>query len=92
MDMDDPLRKAFDLAPAAKTKLATIIGNIIRANAVFADQPVQETKEKIRSSSSTLGKLYLTLNPNLETHNVYTKTEVKEYQRISFSRFRLRTS
>ena len=82
----DPLYHVFNIVNANEPSLT---------NYFIPDQcPIITTLEDIKqglpSSDRSKSQLYLSLNPSLETHQIYlSKCIIKEYERINFTRLRL---
>jgi hypothetical protein len=84
---DDPLMFTLEKCRTANTPCARYIRSLEQHD---HDQEVQILKEKARTSTRTKYRTYYNLmNPELKRHEMYADLNVKEYARLTTTRFRL---
>ena len=89
---NDPLIHAIAIAKEHNKPVWSYIENVMGGDK-FAENEIASIKESIQSSSPSATKFqtYISLNPTLEVHPLYTDklAAIPDYLRISFTRFRL---
>ena len=89
---DDPLMHAIGIAKEHNKPVWSYIQNILGGDK-FSEKEIANMKETIlnASPSATRFHTYISLNPTLEVHPLYTDklAAIPDYLRISFTRFRL---
>ena len=89
---NDPLIHAIGIAKEHNKPVWSYIENVMGGDK-FAENEIASIKETIQSSppSATKFQTYISLNPTLEVHPLYTDklAAIPDYLRISFTRFRL---
>ena len=85
--VDDPFAHVWKMASEANTPCARYIHSL----EIFDPQQEREKLiSRIRNSARTKFITYQTLmNPRLEQHGMYLTAEVREYQRLTVTKFRL---
>ena len=88
---DDPLAKVMQIVRRANTasyRLIQVALNIEETR--IREKGLDKLKAEIESNTtSSKRKSYVSMNPRMEVHPVYLSSDVEEYKRISFTRFRL---
>ena len=89
---DDPLMHAINIVKIHNKPVWAYIENVLNEDK-FADTEFNTMKEAITNAppSATRSHTYLSLNPGLEVHPIYTdcSTTIPDYLRITFTRFRI---
>ena len=89
---DDPLIHALNIAQQHHKPMWKYIESTINGHDFVADE-VSKIKDSINSTamSATKFQTYLSMNPMLEIHSLYTKAAptIPDYLRINFTRYRL---
>ena len=85
----DPLYRAMELVKQKNTKSYRMIEKLLNVTSNIITGERENLKEKILNSNTTKRISYCKLNPLLKCPNIYNSVTIKEYQRITFSRFRL---
>ena len=89
---DDPLMHAINIVKKHNKLLKTYIESVLNGEN-FVDSEINVMKEAITNAppSATRSHTYLSLNPRLEVHPIYTDccTTIPDYLRITFTRFRI---
>ena len=89
---DDPLMHAINIVKAHNKPVWSCIENVLNGDK-FVDAEFNAMKEAITNAppSATRSHTYLSLNPELEVHPIYTdcSTTIPDYLRITFTRFRI---
>ncbi|ELU15071.1 hypothetical protein CAPTEDRAFT_186743 [Capitella teleta] len=85
--LDDPLMFTLERCRTANTPCARYIRSLDQHDYDHEDQIL---KEKARTSTRTKYRSYCNpMNPELKKHEIYTDINVKEYARLTTTRFRL---
>ena len=89
---DDPLMHSLTITKEMNKVMWTYIDSLMKGGNFVVDE-VESMKNFIRNASPSATKFgtYLALNPELTTHDLYTKQApiVLDYLRITFTRYRL---
>ena len=91
---DDPLMFVIDLVKTHNTTAWRYNDGILRNGSNVLTKDIKARKLRLQMSQSTKTKTYLMINPDLKIHLVYHNatpfhhSQVSEYHRISFTRFR----
>ena len=89
---DDPLIHALKIVQEHHKPMQKYIDKIVNGNDFVADE-VTRLKEVVNTADPSATKIhtYLSLNPALDVHSLYTKTAttIPDYLRINFTRYRL---
>ena len=89
---DDPFMHVFGVTRELNKPMWNYIESLLNIND-FVTLEIAELKNSIENQPSCASKFhtYMTLNPTLITHNLYTKNAptIPDYLRITFTRFRL---
>ena len=89
---DDPLMHAINIVKEHNKPVKTYIESVLNGEN-FVDSEINAMKEAITNAppSATRSQTYLSLNPGLEVHPMYTdcSTTIPDYLRITFTRFRI---
>ena len=88
---DDPFMHAINITSQLNNPLWKYMEEIMNGGDFVADE-FRATKERIlnREPSATRYTTYVTLNPSLNTHKLYTQScHIPDYLRITFTRYRL---
>jgi hypothetical protein len=89
MKVDTPLAKAMKIAEQQKTPSHAYITSLIQQEQNFIDSDISLRKTRMLNSQSTKVQAYLTINPELKVHSLYSPVEdIPEYARTSLTRFR----
>lgn len=82
----DPLSFVYDLCLTETPSIVKFFNHLTCPTF----KSLEDIKNSIHDSNRTKFQLYLSLNPNLNTHSIYCeKHKVPEYQRLCFTRLRL---
>ena len=89
--IDDPLIFMLDFTKNKNPKMYSYIENVI--NVFYMESDLHDMTERVRNSEGTRFKTYLSLNPSLSMHDIYSRKArfefVPEHYRIEFTRLRL---
>ena len=89
---EDPLMHTIDIAREHNKPVWSYVESVLNGDK-FVEEELSNIREAIRSApaSSTKSHTYLSLNPTLEVHPLYTDCNrtIPDYLRISFTRFRM---
>ena len=89
---DDPLMHAINIVKVHNKPVWSYIESVMNGDK-FVDTELHIMKEAITNAppSATRSHTYLSLNPGLEVHPIYTEcsTTIPDYLRITFTRFRI---
>ena len=87
---DDPLVFAIRTVQNAQYKTSNYINGLINDDVNDLEIAMEKVKESIRESESSKRRFYKSVNPDLETHDIYKdKHSINEFHRMSFTRLRL---
>ena len=87
---DDPLYFVMNLVKETNTVVGKMVRNLISNEVTDISVAMHQVGECIRSSESSRRKVYMEINPTLSVNPVYKEKHViKEYHRMSFTRFRV---
>ena len=89
--VDDPLMFMLDFTKNRNPKMYLYIENVM--NVFFMERDLHDMTERVRNSEGTRFKTYVSLNPSLSMHDIYSRKArfefVPEHYRIEFTRLRL---
>ena len=87
---DDPLVLTMKTVLGARYRTRNYLHSLIHVGVDDIGEGIENLKHNIRNANSSRRLTYKEMNPDLSVHNVYLKKHnIPEYQRISFTRFRL---
>jgi hypothetical protein len=85
---DDPLMFVIDLHRNANTPFALYLTSLNTPSS-FVAQGMEHIKQSILQSQRSKFTMYVSLNPELGQHPMYSEMNIPEYQRVIFTRLRL---
>ncbi len=85
---DSPVHMAIELAKRVKSSMGLYIQKLDSLLGDPVNIDIESTKQRVQISESSKRQTYVSLNPNLELHPVYSEN-VPEYERKSFTQIRL---
>jgi hypothetical protein len=83
------LKMAVDMALNARSPMGRYLERLLLNENDVRESDLDLLKQSIQNSQSSRRTAYLTLNPSLTVHPVYSNPNIPEFARISFSRLRL---
>ena len=84
---DDPFWRVWCMCLRANTPCARYVNNLLN-NPDVRTRDIENMRQRVLAAEGSKFVTYREMNPSLDIHNVYN-SDVPEYQRISFSKFRL---
>ena len=86
---DDPFMFVLNLCRNANTPCARYIRKLLDTNGDLRNKDIETIKQRIRLSEKSKYVTYKEINPDLVISSAYSVNHVIEYQRMSFTKFRL---
>ena len=89
-DDDDPFSHVMSITKELHKPMQTYIDSIVNGGDV-AKEELERIKLSVTNATGTKFRTYMSLNPELSVHNLYSSKAptIPDYLRITFSRFRL---
>ena len=87
--LDDPFMLMLNVARQNKSPASMYIDGVLNStDKSYITRDIEAMKDKIMDEMGSKFVMYKKLNYDLSKHEIYNSSEVPEYQRIAFSRYR----
>ena len=89
LEADHPLQLALNLCQSVNTKSYRRICEMLEEESDLVEKDTEIRTEMLKQGLSSKRALYYKMNPELKSPDLYKNDNLKEFQRIEVSRFRL---